>query len=58
MLENFHISAEAFKYFKMAYEFQMEGELDKAIIHYKKSLKIEPTAEAHTFLGWSYSFMG
>ncbi|MFQ5604237.1 MAG: tetratricopeptide repeat protein [bacterium] len=46
------------KYFKMAYEFQMEGNLEQAIIHYKKSLEIEPTAEAYTFLGWTYSFMG
>jgi Tfp pilus assembly protein PilF len=25
---------------------------------YKKSLETFPTAEAHTFLGWTYSFMG
>jgi Tfp pilus assembly protein PilF len=58
MFPDFHISPEALKFFKMAYEFQMQGELDKAVIYYKKSLEIEPTAEAYTFLGWTYSFMG
>ncbi|RMD87086.1 MAG: tetratricopeptide repeat protein [Calditrichaeota bacterium] len=55
---DYRIGPEAFKYFKMAYEFQMQGEFEKAIFYYKKSLEIEPTAEAYTFLGWTYSFMG
>lgn len=49
---------EAARYFKEAYELQMQGELQQAVYYYKKSLEIEPTAEAHTFLGWTYSFMG
>lgn len=37
---------------------QMAGELDEAIRIYKKSIEIHPTAEAHTYLGWTYSFQG
>ena len=39
-----------------AYEFQMEGEYDQAIDLYQQSIAAHPTAEAHTFLGWTYSF--
>jgi tetratricopeptide (TPR) repeat protein len=52
------ISPEAKKYFELAYKHQMEGDLDKAVFFYKKSLETEKTAEAYTFLGWTYSFMG
>jgi len=41
-----------------AYRHQMKGELDQAIELYQKSIEICPTAEAHTFLGWTYSFQG
>ena len=36
----------------------MEGRLDEAIEAYGKSIEIQPTAEAHTFRGWAYSFQG
>ncbi len=36
----------------------MRGELDEALRLYRESIEIEPTAEAHTFLGWTYSFKG
>ncbi len=58
MFPNYKIGPQAFKYFKLAYEHQMRGELPQAVFYYKKSLEIEPTAEGHTFLGWTYSFMG
>ncbi len=41
-----------------AYRHQMAGHLDRAIELYKHSIQIYPTAEAHTFLGWTYSFQG
>jgi tetratricopeptide (TPR) repeat protein len=44
--------------FQSAYEAQMRGELDEAADLYKQSIDAFPTAEAHTFLGWTYSFMG
>lgn len=40
-----------------AYKHQMRGEFADAIILYKRSLEAFPTAEAHTFLGWTYSMM-
>jgi tetratricopeptide (TPR) repeat protein len=48
----------AVQYFQRAYEAQMSGELKEAVRLYQKSLEILPTAEAFTFLGWTYSFMG
>ena len=48
----------ALELFQRAYNHQMKGELDEAVDLYKKSIEIYPTAEAHTFLGWTYSFMG
>src|SRR5262245_59713430 len=36
----------------------MRGELDDASDLYRLSLAAHPTAEAHTFLGWTYSFQG
>ena len=36
----------------------MLGQLDEAVEMYRQSIDLEPTAEAHTFLGWTYSFLG
>ena len=44
--------------FQEAYQRQMKGELEDAVELYKKSIDAFPTAEAYTFLGWTYSFMG
>ena len=48
---------EALRLFQSAYEAQMRGDLDEAVDHYKQSIEAFATAEAHTFLGWTYSFM-
>lgn len=48
----------ALELFQQAYERQMSGELDEAIGLYRSSIELYPTAEAHTFLGWTYSFQG
>jgi len=48
---------EALRFFQSAYEAQMRGDLDEAVELYKGSLESFATAEAHTFLGWTYSFM-
>lgn len=42
---------------KQGYALQMEGRLDQAVTAYQASIEVLPTAEAHTFLGWTYSFM-
>lgn len=48
----------AVEYFQKAYERQMHGEYDEAIALYTQSIEAYPTAEAYTFRGWSYSFLG
>ena len=42
----------------LAYRHQMGGKLEQAVELYKRSITLYPTAEAHTFLGWTYSFQG
>jgi tetratricopeptide (TPR) repeat protein len=42
--------------FQKAYALQMAGDIPEAIGLYQRSIEIYPTAEAHTFLGWAYSF--
>ncbi|MEE9550300.1 MAG: tetratricopeptide repeat protein [Candidatus Binatia bacterium] len=37
---------------------QLAGELEKAIQLYRDSIAVCPTADAHTYLGWTYSFQG
>jgi tetratricopeptide (TPR) repeat protein len=44
--------------FYEAYHAQLRRDYDKAIEKYQESIEIYPTAEAHTFLGWTYSFIG
>jgi len=44
--------------FQQAYAAQMNGDLDRAVELYRGSLELHPTAEAHTFLGWTYHFQG
>lgn len=36
----------------------MRGRIEEAVDLYRQSIEIYPTAEAHTFLGWTYSFQG
>lgn len=36
----------------------MAGDYDRAVELYRGSLALHPTAEAHTFLGWTYHFQG
>jgi Tfp pilus assembly protein PilF len=49
---------QAWELLREAYRTQMEGNYDRAVELYKSSLAIFPTAEAHTFLGWTYHFQG
>ena len=48
----------ALELWQQGFDAQMHGQLDEAIRLYKDSLACCPTAEAHTFLGWAYSFLG
>src|SRR5687767_8528977 len=51
-----HRRYEANQLFHEAYEAQQANDYDRAIELYKRSIETYPTAEAHTFLGWVYSF--
>ncbi|HYA27312.1 MAG TPA: tetratricopeptide repeat protein [Acidobacteriota bacterium] len=41
-----------------AMQHQMAQEFDQAIHLYQESIALYPTADAHTYLGWAYSFKG
>ncbi|MGH9903632.1 MAG: tetratricopeptide repeat protein [Pyrinomonadaceae bacterium] len=49
---------DAVELFQRAYEFQVANDYEQAIELYRRSIETYPTAEAHTFLGWVYSFQG
>ena len=49
---------QAREYCEQAYKLQMDGRVAEAIKLYNISIEIFDTAEAHTFLGWAYSFLG
>ena len=49
---------QAWTLFQLALERQMKREFEEAVSLYKESIAAHPTAEAYTFLGWTYSFMG
>lgn len=44
--------------FHAAYILQSAGELERAADAYERSIRLAPTAEGHTFHGWTFSFMG
>jgi tetratricopeptide (TPR) repeat protein len=48
----------AWELLQEAYQAQMEGEFERAVEIYKVSIETHATAEAHTFLGWTYHFLG
>lgn len=48
----------ALELFQQAYVLQMQGDLETAVDLYKRSIELFPTAEAYTFLGWTYSQQG
>ncbi|MEM8863609.1 MAG: tetratricopeptide repeat protein [Chloroflexota bacterium] len=43
--------------FERGYRQQMRGNFSEAIMLYRQSIDLTPTAEAHTFLGWTYSML-
>ena len=46
------------QHFLEAFEAQRSGDLERAVELYRLSLELFPTAEAHTYLGWTYHFQG
>lgn len=51
-------TSEAMRLFHEAYQAQLAHDYELAIELYMRSINVSPTAEAHTFLGWVYSFQG
>jgi Tfp pilus assembly protein PilF len=49
---------QAVRLLQNAYERQKSGDFEAAVRLYKASIEETPTAEAHTYLGWTYSFQG
>ena len=48
----------ALQLFDRAFQAQKQGDLELAIQLYKQSIELHPTAEAYTYLGWTYHFLG
>jgi Tfp pilus assembly protein PilF len=48
----------ALRLLERAYERQRAGDFEAAVRLYQASIEERPTAEAHTYLGWTYSYMG
>ncbi|HQY94237.1 tetratricopeptide repeat protein, partial [Caldilinea sp.] len=48
---------QAVEYFQRAYRMQLQGDPAGAIHDYKASIRLFPTAEAYTFLGWVYAHL-
>src|SRR5436189_3590313 len=51
-------AAEAQRLFRMAYARQLEGDIERALVLYDKSIRLHATAEAHAYLGWAKSTRG
>ena len=52
------LKRKALALWERAQRFHLAGELERAIELYSESIDVFPTAEAHTFRGWAYSFLG
>ncbi len=50
--------AEASRLLRMAYALQVDGEIERALALYDKSIKLHATAEAETYLAWALSTTG
>jgi Tfp pilus assembly protein PilF len=52
------IHTKALELVQRAMNHQMAGEIEDSIRLYRESIALHPTADAHTYLGWAYSFQG
>ncbi|HZD42155.1 MAG TPA: tetratricopeptide repeat protein [Terriglobales bacterium] len=53
-----HAQKRALELVQEAMKHQLAGRLEDSIRLYKASIALYPTADAHTYLGWAYSFQG
>lgn len=56
-LDQTHATTRALALFHEGYELQVQGLWADAMACYRESIRLHPTPEAHTFLGWVYSFL-
>lgn len=49
---------EAYRLWEQGYILHLLGEFERSILAFRRSIDAYPTAEAHTFLGWSLSKLG
>ncbi len=47
----------AFMYWQKGYVLHVMGEYEAAAAHFRKSIEAKPTAQGHTYLGWSLSHL-
>ena len=52
------IHTKALEIVQQAMNRQMAGAIEDSIRLYRESIALHPTADAHTYLGWAYSFQG
>ena len=55
-MEDIFLRKRALTLWQEGQRLQLEGDLDAAIDCYDQSIAVFPTAEAHTFRAWAYSF--
>jgi Tfp pilus assembly protein PilF len=57
-MEDERLKSQAVLLWQEGYRAHMDGDLERAIELYTRSIELSPTAEAYTFRGWAYSRMG
>ncbi len=57
-MEDELLKLRALSLWREGYAAQMQGDVQRAVELYTKSIELRPTAEAYTFRGWAYSSMG
>jgi len=53
--ESIEVFQQAAEFFLQAWRKQQEGDWASAMRDYRRSIRLYPSAEAHTFLGWVYA---
>jgi Tfp pilus assembly protein PilF len=57
-MEDERLKSRAISLWQEAYRAHMDGDLERAVELYTRSIELSPTAEAYTFRGWVYYSMG
>src|SRR5579864_9006111 len=57
-MDDVSLKQRALELWSEGYRCHMRGDLQRAIEFYARSIEACPTAEAYTFRGWAYSYLG